>query len=187
MALSVKTKEHIRRWAARVLPKWGALAGGGAALAAAIAFTGTALHFTTVNDTHGGSVRILTASTDLDTVLEQADTPQLREHDRAVWTHTDDGEQLDVLRAYTVPITADGTTQEIITTGATTAELLTQAGLAWTEDDILSSGPDEIIPEGGSITLQRVSYVEYTQDEVIPAAVEEGAVTVIFPRATSRR
>ena len=37
----------------------------------------------------------------LDTVLEQADTPQLREHDRAVWTHTDDGEQLDVLRAYT--------------------------------------------------------------------------------------
>lgn len=146
MALSVKTKEHIRRWAARVLPKWGALAGGGAALAAAIAFTGTALHFTTVNDTHGGSVRILTASTDLDTVLEQADTPQLREHDRAVWTHTDDGEQLDVLRAYTVPITADGTTQEIITTGATTAELLAQAGLAWTEDDILSSGPDEIIP-----------------------------------------
>ena len=173
MALSVKTKEHIRRWAARVLPKWGALAGGGAALAAAIAFTGTALHFTTVNDTHGGSVRILTASTDLDTVLEQADTPQLREHDRAVWTHTDDGEQLDVLRAYAVPITADGTTQEIITTGATTAELLAQAGLAWTEDDILSSGPDEIIPEGGSITLQRVSYVEYTQDEVIPAAVFE--------------
>ena len=81
MALSVKTKEHIRRWAARMLPKWGALAGGGAALAAAIAFTGTALHFTTVNDTHGGSVRILTASTDLDTVLEQADTPQLREQD----------------------------------------------------------------------------------------------------------
>lgn len=163
-----------------MLPKWGALAGGGAALAAAIAFTGTALHFTTVNDTHGGSVRILTASTDLDTVLEQADTPQLREHDRAVWTHTDDGEQLDVLRAYTVPITADGTTQEIITTGATTAELLTQAGLAWTEDDILSSGPDEIIPEGGSITLQRVSYVEYTQDEVIPAAVEDIPTSLFY-------
>ena len=139
-----------------------------------------ALHFTTVNDTHGGSVRILTASTDLDTVLEQADTPQLREHDRAVWTHTDDGEQLDVLRAYTVPITADGTTQEIITTGATTAELLAQAGLAWTEDDILSSGPDEIIPEGGSITLQRVSYVEYTQDEVIPAAVEDIPTSLFY-------
>ena len=149
-------------------------------LAAAIAFTGTALHFTTVNDTHGGSVRILTASTDLDTVLEQADTPQLREHDRAVWTHTDDGEQLDVLRAYTVPITADGTTQEVITTGATTAELLAQAGLAWTEDDILSSGPDEIIPEGGSITLQRVSYVEYTQDEVIPAAVEDIPTSLFY-------
>ena len=69
MALSVKTKEHIRRWAARVLPKWGALAGGGAALAAAIAFTGTALHFTTVNDTHGGSVRITESGKD-GTVIE---------------------------------------------------------------------------------------------------------------------
>ena len=79
-----------------------------------------------------------------------------------------------------MPITADGTTQEIITTGATTAELLAQAGLAWTEDDILSSGPDEIIPEGGSITLQRVSYVEYTQDEVIPAAVEDIPTSLFY-------
>ena len=71
MALSIKTKEHLRRWAGRALPKWGALAGGAAALAGAIAFTGTALHFTTVNDSHGGSVRILTAATDLSTVLKQ--------------------------------------------------------------------------------------------------------------------
>ena len=47
MALSVKTREHIRRWAALAGPKWGALLGGAAALAAAIAFTGSALHFTT--------------------------------------------------------------------------------------------------------------------------------------------
>ena len=63
MALSVKTREHIRRWAALAGPKWGALLGGAAALAAAIAFTGSALHFTTVADTHGDTVRILTAAT----------------------------------------------------------------------------------------------------------------------------
>ena len=182
MALSVKTKEHLRRWAGRVLPKWGALAGGAAALAGAIAFTGTALHFTTVNDSHGGSVRILTAATDLSTVLKQADTPPLGENDRAVWTQTDDGEQLDILRAYTVPVTADGATQDIVTTGATTAELLAQAGLTWTEDDLLTPAADEAVPEGGSVTLQRVSYVDYSQNVVVPTEIEEVPTSLFYKK-----
>ena len=111
MALSVKTREHIRRWAALAGPKWGALLGGAAALAAAIAFTGSALHFTTVVDTPGDTVRILTAATDLAAVLQQSGTPPLGEHDEAVWSQTEDGERLDVLRAYTVPVTADGAMQ----------------------------------------------------------------------------
>lgn len=182
MALSVKTKEHLRRWAGRVLPKWGALAGGAAALAGAIAFTGTALHFTTVNDSHGGSVRILTAATDLSTVLKQADTPPLGENDRAVWTQTDDGEQLDILRAYTVPVTADGATQDVVTTGATTAELLAQAGLTWTEDDLLTPAADEAVPEGGSVTLQRVSYVDYSQNVVVPTEIEEVPTSLFYKK-----
>lgn len=182
MALSVKTKEHLRRWAGRALPKWGALAGGAAALAGAIAFTGTALHFTTVNDSHGGSVRILTAATDLSTVLKQADTPPLGENDRAVWTQTDDGEQLDILRAYTVPVTADGATQDVVTTGATTAELLAQAGLTWTEDDLLTPGADEAVPEGGSVTLQRVSYVDYSQNVVVPTEIEEVPTSLFYKK-----
>ena len=107
MALSVKTRDHIRRWAALAGPKWGALLGGAAALAAAIAFTGSALHFTTVVDTHGDTVRILTATTDLAAVLQQSGTPPLGEHDEAVWSQSEDGERLDVLRAYTGPVTAD--------------------------------------------------------------------------------
>ena len=182
MALSLKTKEHILRAAALLVPKWGALLGGGAALALSIWFTGSALHFTTVTDTHGGRVRILTAATDLATVLRQAETPPLGENDKAIWSQTDDGTRLDILRAYTVPVTADGTTQEIITTGATAAELLAQAGLTWTEDDILSSGPDEIIPEGEALTLQRVSYVDYTQNEVIPTELEEIPSSLFYRR-----
>ena len=173
MALSLNTKEHILRAAALLFPQWGALLGGGAALARAIGFTGAALHFTTVTDTHGGRVRILTAATDLATVLRQAETPPLGENDKAIWSQTDDGTRLDILRAYTVPVTADGTTQEIITTGATAAELLAQAGLTWTEDDILSRAPGEQVPEGETLTLQRVSYVDYTQNEVIPTELEE--------------
>ena len=181
MALSLKTKEHILRAAALLVPKWGALLGGGAALALSIGFTGSALHFTTVTDTHGGRVRILTAATDLATVLRQAETPPLGENDKAIWSQTDDGTRLDILRAYTVPVTADGTTQEIITTGATAAELLAQAGLTWTEDDILSRAPGEQVPEGETLTLQRVSYVDYTQNEVIPTELE-GISSSLFYR-----
>ena len=113
------------------------------------------------------------AHPDLATVLRQAETPPLGENDKAIWSQTDDGTRLDILRAYTVPVTADGTTQEIITTGATAAELLAQAGLTWTEDDILSCAPGEQVPEGETLTLQRVSYVDYTQNEVIPTELEE--------------
>ena len=182
MALSLKTKEHILRAAALLVPKWGALLGGGAALALSIWFTGSALHFTTVTDTHGGRVRILTAATDLATVLRQAETPPLGENDKAIWSQTDDGTRLDILRAYTVPVTADGTTQEIITTGATAAELLAQAGLTWTEDDILSRAPGEQVPEGEALTLQRVSYVDYTQNEVIPTELEEIPSSLFYRR-----
>lgn len=180
MALSLKTKEHILRAAALLVPKWGALLGGGAALALSIWFTGSALHFTTVTDTHGGRVRILTAATDLATVLRQAETPPLGENDKAIWSQTDDGTRLDILRAYTVPVTADGTTQEIITTGATAAELLAQAGLTWTEDDILSCAPGEQVPEGETLTLQRVSYVDYTQNEVVPTELEEISSSLFY-------
>ena len=97
MALSVKTREHIRRWAALAGPKWGALLGGAAALAAAITFTGSALHFTTVADTHGDTVRILTAATDLAAVLQQSGTPplgaivRLLDNDRQIGMVADDG------------------------------------------------------------------------------------------------
>ena len=68
MPLSVKTREHIRRRMELALPKWGALVGGMAALGLAILFTSQSLHFVVVSDTHGGSVRILTASTDVEEI-----------------------------------------------------------------------------------------------------------------------
>lgn len=154
-------------------PKWGALMGGAVALAGVIMFTTSALHFVTVTDTHGGSTRILTVNQTEATVLAQVGVAPLGENDRIVTSETPDGELMQVLRAYTVPVTADGQTQEIITTGATTRDLLTQAGLTYTEEDYLTPAADETVPEGSGVTLQRVSYVEYTEDETVPSEVEE--------------
>ena len=119
-------------------------------------------------------MRILTAATDLAAVLQQSGTPPLGEHDEAVWSQTEDGERLDVLRAYTVSVTADGAMQELTVTGThTTAELLERAGLTYTADDLLTPAADEIVPEGSGITVQRVTYNEYTVDEVVPTEIEE--------------
>ena len=142
MALSVKTREHIRRWAALAGPQWGALLGGAAALAAAITFTGSALHFTTVADTHGDTVRILTAATDLAAVLQQSGTPPLGEHDEAVWSQTEDGERLDVLRAYTVSVTADGAMQELTVTGLT-------GTMVWDATGAVTKTPTAVIIKNG--------------------------------------
>lgn len=141
MPLSVKTKEHFRRRMALAGPKWGALMGGAVALAGVIMFTTSALHFVTVTDTHGGNTRILTVNQTEAAVLAQAGVAPLGENDRIVTSETPDGELMQVLRAYTVPVTADGQTQEIITTGATTRDLLTQAGLTYTEEDYLTPPP----------------------------------------------
>lgn len=173
MPLSVKTKEHIRRRLAVELPKWGALAGGAAALALSIAFTHQALHFVVVSDTHGGSTRILTASTNVDTLLRQSGTPPLGQDDQVVRTQSADGESLQVLRAYTVEVTADGETRQVVSTGATAGELLAQLGIAYDGDDRLSTPADQVVAEGEALTLQRVEYKEYTEDVVVPAELQQ--------------
>lgn len=180
MPLSVKTQEHIRRRMELALPKWGALVGGMAALGLAILFTSQSLHFVVVSDTHGGSVRILTASTDVEDLLEQSDTPALGEHDQVVWSQIADGELMQVLRAYTVEVTADGQTQQVITTGATAAQLLDQLGITYDENDRLTPAADEVVTEGSSLTLQRVEYVDYTEDVVVPSEQQEIPTSLLY-------
>ena len=180
MPLSVKTKEHIRRRMELELPKWGTLLGGALALGLAIAFTSQSLHFVVVSDTHGGSVRILTSSDSEEVLLAQTDTPPLGEHDEIVWSQIPDGEQMQVLRAYTVPVTADGETHEVITTGATAAELLAGLGITYDEDDWVTPAADEVVTEGSSLTLQRVEYVEYTEEVVVPTERQEIPTSLFY-------
>lgn len=104
MPLSVKTKEHIRRRLTLEIPKWGALAGGALALGLCIAFTSQSLHFVVVSDTHGGSVRIFTASSSVEDLLEQSNTPPLGENDEVVWSQIADGELMEVRRILRPPM-----------------------------------------------------------------------------------
>jgi len=178
--LSVKTKEHIRRWAARKLPKCGALLGGLLALGGLIAFTGGLLRVVTVTDSQDVSVRLITAAQDADTLLEQAGIPPLEEGDVIV---EENETSWHILRAFTVPITADGATIELLTTGGTVLEILTQAGITPGPDDIVTPAVTEVIAEEGTaVTLQRVEYREYTVSETITMVKDEVSTSLFYRR-----
>lgn len=183
--LPTKTKEHMRRWAALKLPKYGALLGGLAALGLMVAWTGRLMRVVTVTDTRGDRAVLITAVQDVHTLLEQAGISPLAADDEFFITDAAPGSQeLRVLRAYTVPVTADGQTQELVTTGGTVAELLAEAGITPGPDDLVEPALDAEAGEGCAITLRRVAYNDYTQEEIRPAETQY-VETSLFYRSQS--
>lgn len=180
MALSVKTKETIHRRMAVLLPKWGSVAACTAVLGLCIAYTGGSVYLVTIHDSRAGSERILASTDDVPALLRRVKMQPLAEYDVTVWSETPDGEELQVLRGYTTEVTADGVTQQVVTTGETPAEILTRLGIDFDEDDSITPAADEILPEGENITLQRIEYVEYTVDETVTAPVEEIATSLFY-------
>ena len=78
--------------------------------------------------------------------------------------------------------------QELTVTGThTTAELLERAGLTYTADDLLTP-PQRMksSPRGSGITVQRVTYNEYTVDEVVPTEIEGGSRRACSHRKQSK-
>ncbi len=122
-------------------------------------------------------MRIPTAAPIFATVLVAAETPPLGENDKAIWPQTDDGTRLGrsgALRPLRAGSPADGTTQEIITNTRRNGgrAVLAQRPADGRRDDILAARVGSRSLEGETLTLQRVSYVDYTQNEVIPTELE---------------
>lgn len=187
MLLSVKTKEHLRRRLAIWLPHWGALAAAVAALGLAVWFTGNTLRLVTVTDSHGAAATIVSGAANVDELLEQAGLALLGADDDYLLEEQPSGKTLHILRAYTVPVSADGTTREVRTTGATAAELLDAAGIAFDGDDNLSPAADALVTEGESVTLQRVEYREYTQEEIIPVQTQEIPTSLFYRKQSYQK
>ena len=88
MALSVKTKEHLRRRAAELLPKWGSMAACAAVLGLCIGYTGSSVHLVTIRDSRAGSERILASTDDVPALLRRVKMQPLAEYDVTVWSET---------------------------------------------------------------------------------------------------
>ena len=185
LMLSTKTKEHIRRRAALGLPRWGTLLVSLGALAGCVAFTGSQLHVVKITDTHGAQGMAITSAHDIKTLMQQTGIAAPDTEDELEITEDAGLDQIHILRAYTVPVTVDGGVQEVVVTGGTVGDALAEAGITLGPDDWIEPALDTPAQENTTVTIQRVRYEEYTQDEVIPTETQY-VETSLFYRKQSK-
>lgn len=167
-----KTKEHIRRWFCLHLPKYATLAGCAAVLAGVIGVTASQLQVVTVSDSHGKKSTVVSAERKVVDLIAQAGiTPNSSEDELVVTETSANSNSIHILRAYDVPVMADGQTVSVITTGGTVEEVLAEGGITLGADDEVEPARGTVIEEGDSITIRRVRYDTYTVEEVIPSEV----------------
>lgn len=170
--LSVKTREHIRRRLEILGPHCAVLLCGAVSLGAALAVVSDSLRIVEISDTHGQSGVIVTCATDVKTLVDQAGLAAPSSQDELEIVESNGRDRIHVLRAFTVPVTADGTTTDLVATDETVGELLSEAGIEVRDQDIVEPALDEELERGDSVTLQRVDYVEYATEEAVPMETE---------------
>lgn len=170
--LSVKTREHIRRRLEIAGPHGAVLLCAAASLGVCLAVVGDSMHIVEISDTHGQSGVVVTCATDVNTIVDQAGLTAPGSEDELQIVESNGRDRIHVLRAFTVPITADGQTTDLVATDETVGELLDEAGIEVGETDVVEPALDEVLERGDSVTLQRVEYVDYTTEETIPIETE---------------
>lgn len=170
--LSVKTREHIRRRLEIAGPHGAVLLCAAASLGVCLAVVGDSMHIVEISDTHGQSGVVVTCATDVNTIVDQAGLTAPSSEDELQIVESNGRDRIHVLRAFTVPVTADGQTTDLVATDETVGELLDEAGIEVGEADVVEPALDEVLERGDSVTLQRVEYVDYTTEETIPIETE---------------
>nr|WP_317400118.1 3D domain-containing protein [uncultured Gemmiger sp.] len=178
--LSVKTREHIRRRLEIVGPRWAVLLCGAVSLGVSLAVVSDSLRIVEISDTHGQSGVIVTCATDVNTLVDQAGLTAPSSQDELEIVESNGRDRIHVLRAFTVPVTADGTTTDLVATDETVGELLAESGIEVRDQDIVEPALDEKLERGDSVTLHRVEYVEYTTEEAVPTETEYRQTSLFY-------
>lgn len=182
--LSPKMREHIRRWLVGHLPKYLTLVGCLAVMLTVVSLTASQLKVVTVSDSHGKQATVVSAEREVVQLIAQAGISPSGTNDELVVTETDENNSIHILRAYNVPVEADGVTRTVVTTGGTLEEVLQEGGITLGPDDETQPARGTQIQEGDSITIHRVQYQTYTVEEVVPAQ-QVDVYTSLFYRQQS--
>lgn len=85
----------------------------------------------------------------------------------------DNEAEINIKRAFSVNVTADGETKNVMLAGGTVADALRAAGVSFDLDDEVSKGFNEPIENGEEITLKHVEYNLSEETQTIPYEVVE--------------
>ena len=127
--LSTKTREHIRRRLARTGPRFAALGAGAFTLGASLLFIHNTMRIVEITDTQGASGTVITCATNVNDLILQAGITVPAAQDELRITESDGEDRIHVMRAFTVPVTVDGQTLNLVTADETVAQLLQAAGI----------------------------------------------------------
>ena len=170
--LSTKTREHIRRRLARTGPRFAALGAGAFTLGASLLFIHNTMRIVEITDTQGASGTVITCATNVNDLILQAGITVPAAQDELRITESDGEDRIHVMRAFTVPVTVDGQTLNLVTADETVAQLLQAAGIQVGENDIVEPALDTPLQEGDAITIRRVAFEDYTVEETVPIETE---------------
>ncbi len=79
-----------------------------------------------------------------------------------------DGIEINIQKAASIPVTADGKTQTIITLPVTTAELIDELEIKVGKHDIVEPALDKVLNKGDKVIVKRVTFGEVEKEVDIP-------------------
>ena len=154
-------------------------------LVAALSVTAANLRLTYVTDSNGSRQVVLTSETDPAQAMSLSGI-RTEEGDRVYYTaYSGNLASLNIERAFSVSITADGQEYPVKMVFGTVADALERAGITLDEDDYTEPALDRLVAAGTKITVHRVDYQDRVETQTIPYDTEY-VYTSLYFRNTGR-
>ena len=154
-------------------------------LVATLGVTAANLRLTYVTDSNGAKQVILTSATDPAKVMSLSGI-QSEEGDQVYYTaFSGNLATLNIERAFSVNIQADGQTYPVKMVYGTVADALQRAGITLEDDDYTEPALDRLVTAGTQIVVHRVDYQDRVETQAIPYDTEY-VYTSLYFRNTGR-
>ena len=154
-------------------------------LVATLGVTAANLRLTYVTDSNGAKQVILTSATDPAKVMSLSGI-QSEEGDQVYYTaFSGNLATLNIERAFSVNIQADGQTYPVKMVYGTVADALQRAGITLEGDDYTEPALDRLVTAGTPIVVHRVDYQDRVETQAIPYETEY-VYTSLYFRNTGR-
>ena len=129
---------------------------------------------------NGGSARyIYTLRTSKVSILKQCGITLKPEDQSNLSAFTNNFAKLEYYPAFTVAVTADGRTRNIVLARGTVADVLSNSGISLGEYDEINEPVDQTVYSGEQIVVKRVSYQIVTKDTPIGYPVVKSVTTLL--------